>query len=276
LDTGTILIATTAFAAVLGFLLLVANSIRLRFSRGILIQMLNRMEKVVKQTKDELAQTQCKVEEYRMMVGLINTTRPLSRPWAIALALSPDINQQLPQTKLSRPFEKLVGGISRDKYSEMSNMREPAQEPITLRDVLGNPITLELLKDCSAENRESENVMFLLDMHYFAAIPDADLRSEQIQRIFEMYIERDAPNQINVSVQVRNAIAMQIQNRQLTPTIFDQAEQEVMTLVQTNTWPRFLQTPAFPLACQLLASPPLSSSSARRAADGKRSPLTSV
>jgi hypothetical protein len=259
LNTSVIIIATAAFAAILGFSLLVATSLRLRLSRSVLAAALHRMEKSIKTvrgeletTQDQLNQSNGKVEELRLQLALINNARPLDRqPWAAALAMSATASLSLPRTVKGR-FEKPVGAINRDTFHQLVGA-EPARKELKLKDVMGNPITLELLKDCATEGRESENLMFLLDVHYFSAITDPDLLWELARRIFDTYIGGNAKFPINIGVQIRNGISAQMQAcGGRVVAIFDQAEMEIYNLVLHNTWPRFCATPAYNVACQLL------------------------
>jgi hypothetical protein len=126
--------------------------------------------------------------------------------------------------------------------------------PFGLLAILTNPMTVELLKDYMASEHNLESVMFWLDVNAYQKLPtDRELDRRQFARnIYDNFIANCAPFQINISADLVQAIA----KRMLHPTrsIFDDAQNEVFGLMQTNSWERFKSSPAYEMSMVLLTA----------------------
>jgi hypothetical protein len=126
-----------------------------------------------------------------------------------------------------------------------------------LEDLLANPLAVEYLKVHCASEKTLENLLFLIDVAWLHEVEVAQANaSDSVQReqlgavaenaaqtIRARYIADDAPQPINISADTQERIAKGSEHYSLG--MFDQAEQEVKLMLDTDILPRFKKTLAY-------------------------------
>ncbi|XP_021488566.1 regulator of G-protein signaling 16 isoform X2 [Meriones unguiculatus] len=106
-----------------------------------------------------------------------------------------------------------------------------------------------------------ENLEFWLACEEFKKIRSATKLASRAHRIFDEYIRSEAPKEVNIDHETRELTKTNLQAA--TASCFDVAQGKTRTLMEKDSYPRFLKSPAYrDLAAQASAtSSPASSSS---------------
>ena len=110
----------------------------------------------------------------------------------------------------------------------------------TLSQLLRHPVCVELVKDELEHTRSGENAMFYLHAVRYRTLANKQLRRRIAQGLVDAYIAEGAPQQINIGTRQRDAILTAISRKgddAATPTLFREAEREVLQLMDTNLKP---------------------------------------
>ncbi|XP_016080076.1 PREDICTED: regulator of G-protein signaling 16 [Miniopterus natalensis] len=88
-----------------------------------------------------------------------------------------------------------------------------------------------------------ENLEFWLACEEFKKIRSASKLASRAQRIFEEFICNEAPKEVNIDHETRELTRMNLQAA--TATCFDVAQGKTRTLMEKDSYPRFLKSPAY-------------------------------
>nr|XP_045015564.1 regulator of G-protein signaling 16 isoform X2 [Jaculus jaculus] len=138
-----------------------------------------------------------------------------------------------------------------------------SKERIFSEDVLGWKESFDLLlssKNGVAAFRaflktefSEENLEFWLACEEFKKIRSASKLVSRAQRIFDEFIRSEAPKEVNIDHETRELTRTNLQTA--TAMCFDVAQGKTRTLMEKDSYPRFLRSPAYrDLAAQALAS----------------------
>ncbi|XP_066217778.1 regulator of G-protein signaling 16 isoform X1 [Saccopteryx leptura] len=98
-----------------------------------------------------------------------------------------------------------------------------------------------------------ENLEFWLACEEFKKIRSAAKLASRAHRIFEEFICSEAPKEVNIDHETRELTRMNLQTA--TATCFDVAQGKTHTLMEKDSYPRFLKSPAYQdLAAQASAT----------------------
>ncbi|XP_006142395.1 regulator of G-protein signaling 16 isoform X2 [Tupaia chinensis] len=98
-----------------------------------------------------------------------------------------------------------------------------------------------------------ENLEFWLACEEFKKIRSAAKLASRAQRIFEEFIISEAPKEVNIDHETRELTRTNLQAA--TATCFDVAQGKTRTLMEKDSYPRFLKSPAYQdLATQAVAT----------------------
>uniref|UniRef100_A0A8C5P427 Regulator of G-protein signaling 16 n=1 Tax=Jaculus jaculus TaxID=51337 RepID=A0A8C5P427_JACJA len=98
-----------------------------------------------------------------------------------------------------------------------------------------------------------ENLEFWLACEEFKKIRSASKLVSRAQRIFDEFIRSEAPKEVNIDHETRELTRTNLQTA--TAMCFDVAQGKTRTLMEKDSYPRFLRSPAYrDLAAQALAS----------------------
>ncbi|XP_069890411.1 regulator of G-protein signaling 16 isoform X1 [Dipodomys merriami] len=105
-----------------------------------------------------------------------------------------------------------------------------------------------------------ENLEFWLACEEFKKIRSAAKLSSRAQRIFDEFIRSEAPKEVNIDHETRELTRTNLQA--VTVTCFDVAQGKTRTLMEKDSYPRFLKSSAYQeLAAQASAAATTSTSS---------------
>ncbi|XP_068930487.1 regulator of G-protein signaling 16 [Petaurus breviceps papuanus] len=88
-----------------------------------------------------------------------------------------------------------------------------------------------------------ENLEFWLACEEFKKIQSPTKLASRAQRIFEEFICSDAPKEVNIDHETRELTQKNLQ--QVTATCFDEAQGKTRTLMEKDSYPRFLRSTAY-------------------------------
>ncbi|KAM9612699.1 regulator of G-protein signaling 16 isoform 1-T1 [Trichechus inunguis] len=88
-----------------------------------------------------------------------------------------------------------------------------------------------------------ENLEFWLACEEFKKIRSATKLASRAHRIFEEFIHSEAPKEVNIDHETRELTRTNLQAT--TATCFDVAQGKTRTLMEKDSYPRFLKSPAY-------------------------------
>ncbi|NXC42023.1 RGS2 protein, partial [Penelope pileata] len=98
-----------------------------------------------------------------------------------------------------------------------------------------------------------ENIEFWLACEDFKKTKSPQKLTLKAKKIYNDFIEKEAPKEINIDFQTKNMIAQNIQ--EATHTCFSAAQKRVYSLMENNSYPRFLESEFYQELCK---KPPVS------------------
>ncbi|KAG9266815.1 regulator of G-protein signaling 2 [Astyanax mexicanus] len=94
-----------------------------------------------------------------------------------------------------------------------------------------------------------ENIEFWLTCEEFRQIKSLAKRKARARAIYDKFIKSQSPKEINLDYLTKDAIFKSLHSS--TQTIFTAAQNKVYSLMENNTYPRFLQSQLYAQLCQL-------------------------
>ncbi|VCW79449.1 unnamed protein product [Gulo gulo] len=88
-----------------------------------------------------------------------------------------------------------------------------------------------------------ENLEFWLACEEFKKLRSATKLASRAHKIFEEFIRSEAPKEVNIDHETRELTRMNLQAA--TATCFDVAQGKTRTLMEKDSYPRFLKSPAY-------------------------------
>ncbi|XP_062991008.1 regulator of G-protein signaling 2 [Elgaria multicarinata webbii] len=93
-----------------------------------------------------------------------------------------------------------------------------------------------------------ENIDFWLACEEFKKIKSPQKLTAKAKKIYSDFIEKEAPKEINIDFQTKNTIAQSLQ--EVTHTCFSAAQKRVYSLMENNSYPRFLDSEFYQELCK--------------------------
>jgi len=146
-----------------------------------------------------------------------------------------------PNAKLGAPAAAAGGGRSGGvaRSVSMGTLGAAHLAPVTLDSVLRHPFALERLRAHMRGQLAEESLAFWLGAALYSSEPDAASRAELGHELFHTFIRQSAPQQVNVSSTLRDAIQRKVAAGQWPLDLFTQAQTEVHQLIAHNAWASF-------------------------------------
>jgi len=144
---------------------------------------------------------------------------------------------------------KLIAQVSADSL-ETSESFEP-----TLLQILTHPVTLEIFKDAMYRAHCTENIYFLIRLRQWKHPENARTRVSMAKALVRDFLTKGARNEINIPALLRVHIRDKVigyRVRDLDINLFDQAEKEVYTLIETNNFKNFAASSEYLLCKRIL------------------------
>ncbi|XP_020646135.1 regulator of G-protein signaling 2 [Pogona vitticeps] len=93
-----------------------------------------------------------------------------------------------------------------------------------------------------------ENIDFWLACEDFKKIKSPQKLTAKAKKIYNDFIEKEAPKEINIDFQTKNTIAQNLNDA--THTCFNTAQKRVYSLMENNAYPRFLESEFYQELCK--------------------------
>ncbi|KAJ7332366.1 hypothetical protein JRQ81_014546 [Phrynocephalus forsythii] len=93
-----------------------------------------------------------------------------------------------------------------------------------------------------------ENIDFWLACEDFKKIKSPQKLTAKAKKIYNDFIEKEAPKEINIDFQTKNAIAQNLND--VTHVCFSAAQKRVYSLMENNAYPRFLESEFYQELCR--------------------------
>lgn len=131
--------------------------------------------------------------------------------------------------------------------------------PTTLKQVLMNPVYIELFKQFALGVYCSENILFYMEVAQFRTMmskyidalsspnthvgdaPSIGALLAKLTEIYDLFISEHALMQVNISFSARQPILKAVESQSPHISVFDLAQKEVLKLMNADTWPKFKQ-----------------------------------
>ena len=143
----------------------------------------------------------------------------------------------------------------------------------SLLELLSHPVCVELLKDEMERLHSVELLLFHLYAVRYSRMQSAKLRRLLGRSIYDIFIAANSELQINISTRQRDAVTAAVKkagDSGFTPTLFFEAEREVLRLMETNVMKAFTQTAAYRTCGWLISTMDMSRATGRDKAAIKR------
>ncbi|XP_070602431.1 regulator of G-protein signaling 2 [Erythrolamprus reginae] len=93
-----------------------------------------------------------------------------------------------------------------------------------------------------------ENIDFWLACEDYKKIKSPQKLTAKAKKIYSDFVEKEAPKEINIDFQTKNSIAQSIE--EATHTCFSAAQKRVYSLMENNSYPRFLESEFYQELCR--------------------------
>ncbi|XP_044527644.1 regulator of G-protein signaling 16 [Gracilinanus agilis] len=157
------------------------------------------------------------------------------------------------KTRLGIFLHKSELGTESGSVSKFEKGNKHSKEKLVPEDVLGWKESFNQLlssKNGVAAFRaflktefSEENLEFWLACEEFKKIQSAAKLASRAQRIFDEFICSDAPKEVNIDHETRELTRKNLQ--EATTTCFDEAQGKTHTLMEKDSYPRFLKSAAY-------------------------------
>ncbi|GAB5583685.1 regulator of G-protein signaling 1 isoform X1 [Prionailurus iriomotensis] len=129
------------------------------------------------------------------------------------------------------------------KSSKPKDIRLSANEVMqwsqSLEKLLANQIGQDVFGSFLKSEFSEENIEFWLACEDYKKT-DSDLLHCKAEKIYKAFVHSDAAKQINIDFRTRESTAKKI--KAPTPTCFDEAQKIIYTLMEKDSYPRFLKS----------------------------------
>lgn len=114
---------------------------------------------------------------------------------------------------------------------------------LTLNEVLATENGVAAFKEFAAEGFVLENVSFVLEIRAFDLLEEGtESWLKRAHEIYETYVKVGSPQEVNMTSKIRNDVVEHFEGGTLEPGIFKGLAGEVLRILRTNDWPRFVKS----------------------------------
>ncbi|XP_008566261.1 PREDICTED: regulator of G-protein signaling 1 [Galeopterus variegatus] len=152
------------------------------------------------------------------------------RPRTFGVDMKAYLRSMIPHLESGMKSSKSKDTLSADEVMQWSQSLEKLLANQTGQDVFGNFLKSEF---------SEENIEFWLACEDYKKT-EAEFLHCKAEKIYKAYVHSDAAKQINIDFRTRESTAKKI--RAPTPTCFDEAQKVIYTLMEKDSYPRFLKS----------------------------------
>ncbi|VDP10939.1 unnamed protein product [Soboliphyme baturini] len=135
---------------------------------------------------------------------------------------------------------QIVRQLSRQVFKIPKNVEELIQISASFEQMLKNRTLRCLFSQFLEREYSEENLIFWLACEEVNQIKDSAVVAKKINEIYESFITKNAPLELNLSSDVRLQIIASIGNPD--PSIFRTAQDQIFLLMKNDSYPRFLKS----------------------------------
>ncbi|XP_039113423.1 regulator of G-protein signaling 1 isoform X2 [Hyaena hyaena] len=133
----------------------------------------------------------------------------------------------------------LESGMKPSKSKDILSVNEVMQWAQSLEKLLANQIGQNVFGSFLKSEFSEENIEFWLACEDYKKT-ESDLLHCKAEKIYKAFVHSDAAKQINIDFHTRESTAKKIKTP--TPTCFDEAQKIIYTLMEKDSYPRFLKS----------------------------------
>ncbi|XP_066216975.1 regulator of G-protein signaling 1 [Saccopteryx leptura] len=133
----------------------------------------------------------------------------------------------------------LESGLKPSKSKDILSADDVMQWSQSLEKLLANPEGQDIFGSFLKSEFSEENIEFWLACEDYKKTESENLHCKA-ERIFKAFVHSDAAKQINIDFRTRELTAKKI--KAPTSTCFDEAQKIVYTLMEKDSYPRFLKS----------------------------------
>ncbi|XP_038205779.1 regulator of G-protein signaling 1 [Arvicola amphibius] len=133
----------------------------------------------------------------------------------------------------------LESGMKSSKSKDILSAEEVMQWSQSLEKLLANQAGQSIFGNFLKSEFSEENIEFWLACEDYKKT-ESGLLSSKAEDIYKAFVRSDAVKQINIDFRTRESTAKKIKSP--TPTSFDEAQKVIYTLMEKDSYPRFLKS----------------------------------
>ncbi|XP_032118794.1 regulator of G-protein signaling 1 [Sapajus apella] len=133
----------------------------------------------------------------------------------------------------------LEPGMKSSKSKAILSAAEVMQWSQSLEKLLANQTGQDVFGSFLKSEFSEENIEFWLACEDYKKT-ESDLLHCKAEKIYKAFVHSDAAKQINIDFRTRESTAKKI--KAPTPTCFDEAQKVIYTLMEKDSYPRFLKS----------------------------------
>ncbi|XP_054432554.1 regulator of G-protein signaling 1 [Pteronotus mesoamericanus] len=162
--------------------------------------------------------------------ALLDDKTQKKRPKTFGMDVKAYLKSMIPHLESGMKTSKSKDILSADEVMQWSQSLEKLLATQTGQDIFGSFLKSEF---------SEENIEFWLACEDYKKT-DSDLLHCKAEKIYKAFVHSDAAKQINIDFRTRESTAKKI--KAPTPTCFDEAQKLVYTLMEKDSYPRFLKS----------------------------------
>ncbi|XP_065792786.1 regulator of G-protein signaling 1 isoform X1 [Muntiacus reevesi] len=162
--------------------------------------------------------------------SLLDDKTQKKRPKTFGMDVKAYLRSMIPHLESGMKPSKSKDLLSADEVKQWSESLEKLLANQTGQDVFGNFLKSEF---------SEENIEFWLACEDYKKTK-SDLLHCKAEKIYKAFVQSDAAKQINIDFRTRESTAKKI--KAPTPTSFDEAQKIIYTLMEKDSYPRFLKS----------------------------------
>ncbi|XP_005375155.1 PREDICTED: regulator of G-protein signaling 1 [Chinchilla lanigera] len=152
------------------------------------------------------------------------------RPRTFGMDMKAHLRFMMPHLESGMKSSKSKAILSADEVMQWSQSLEKLLANQTGQDVFGNFLKSEF---------SEENIEFWLACEDYKKT-ESNLLHSKAENIYKVFVHSEAAKQINIDFRTRESTAKKIKSP--TPTCFDEAQKLIYTLMEKDSYPRFLKS----------------------------------
>ncbi|KFO21541.1 regulator of G-protein signaling 1 [Fukomys damarensis] len=162
--------------------------------------------------------------------SLLDDKMQKKRPKTFGMDMKAYLRSMIPHLESGMKSSKSKDILSADEVMQWSQSLEKLLANQTGQDMFGNFLKSEF---------SEENIEFWLACEDYKKT-ESNLLHSKAQKIYKEFVHSDAAKQINIDFHTQESTAKKIKSP--TPTCFDEAQKIIYTLMEKDSYPRFLKS----------------------------------